>query len=101
MNKYLTFLVFGAVVLSICVLAYAINGAKESTEQYNSIARSAVIRPDYSGMVIPANIAPLNFSVREKGSDYRVKIYSEQGQPIEFFSKSPKIKFPRVLGASS
>ena len=60
MNKYLTFLVFGAVVLSICVLAYAINGAKEPTEQYNSIARSAVIRPDYSGTVVPPNIAPLN-----------------------------------------
>ena len=38
----------------------------------------------------------LNFSVQEKGSDYRVKIYAEQGQSIEIFSKSPKIIIPQT-----
>lgn len=32
------------------------------------------IDPDYSGVVIPPNIAPLNFVIEEKGSEYYVEI---------------------------
>jgi len=53
------------------------------------------IRPDYSGTVIPANIAPLNFVIRESGSRFFVKIHSESGEPIEVYGGSPKIEIPQ------
>ena len=83
------------VVLSAGVLAYALRDEKASIEQYSSIERPARIHPDYSGAVIPPNIAPLNFLVQEDGSHYCVRIYSKQGEPIEVFSRSPKIAIPQ------
>jgi hypothetical protein len=61
---------------------------------YRTIDRPAKIYPDYSSTVIPPNIAPLNFMVQEKGSYYCARIYSERGEPIEIFSRSPKILIP-------
>ena len=34
---------------------------------------SPKIEPDYSGVTIPPNIAPLNFIIKEQGSAYFVK----------------------------
>ena len=56
--------------------------------------RPAVIHPDYTGTVIAPNIAPLNFLVQEQGKYYYVKIHSEQGLPIEVFSRKGKIIIP-------
>ncbi len=61
---------------------------------YRTIDRPAKIYPDYSSTVIPPNIAPLNFMVQEKGSYYCARIYSQRGEPIEIFSRSPKILIP-------
>ena len=44
--------------------------------------RPARIFPDYSGVAIPPNIAPLNFRIEEPGSQYRVNIHASRGQPI-------------------
>ena len=52
------------------------------------------ISPDYSGIVIPPNIAPLNFKILEKGQCYRVKIHSDRGTPIEITSKTGSIRIP-------
>lgn len=52
------------------------------------------ISPDYSGAVIPPNIAPLNFRVLEKGSAYFVTIHSDRGRPINIFSRTGQIRIP-------
>jgi len=52
------------------------------------------ISPDYSGSIIPPNIAPLNFVVRESGSGFFVRIHSEAGEPIEIHGRSAKIIIP-------
>ena len=41
------------------------------------------IDPDYTFLVIPPNIAPLNFRIEEKGRDYFVRISSDAAPPIE------------------
>ncbi len=63
-------------------------------EEYNSLDRPAGIHPDYTDTVIPPNIAPLNFLVREKGTGYYVKIYSKQGKGIDIYNRSPCIEIP-------
>ena len=59
-----------------------------------AVARPPRIRPDYSGTVIPPNIAPLNFAVREQGTRFFVRIRGEAGHAIEIHSGSPKITIP-------
>jgi hypothetical protein len=63
-------------------------------DSFTPIDRAVRICPDYSLTVIPPNIAPLNFVVRETGSHYFVKIYSDQGRPIEISSAKPQIIIP-------
>jgi hypothetical protein len=87
-------------VLILCeliavLLLNSCRGKKYSIKQYTSIDRPAKIQPDYTGSVIPPNIAPLNIIIKEEGAGYFVRIYSEQGNPIEIFSKKPVILIPK------
>ena len=84
------------VVLTAGVLVYALNDAEAPIQKYDPVDRHPGIHPDYFDTVIPPNIAPLNFLVREEGSRYRVKIYSEEGNPIEVSSRSGKIIIPEA-----
>ncbi|NLF73273.1 MAG: cytochrome C biosynthesis protein [Candidatus Anammoximicrobium sp.] len=58
------------------------------------VARPPGIRPDYRDLVVPPNIAPLNFMVEEPGTHYRVQIRSAQGAAIDVTSRSSQIAFP-------
>ncbi len=87
-------------ILTLAVLAVLAVGlyqrfSKPSIEQFDIIDRLPVIYPDYSGIVIPPNIAPLNFLVKEKGDYYFVRIHSQNGEPVEIFSRGPKVIIPR------
>jgi hypothetical protein len=83
------------VVLSAGLVIYALGDRKVRIGQWHLIARLPNIRPDYCQTVIPPNIAPLNFTVQENGSYYCVKVYSENGKPIEVFTRTPNIVIPR------
>ena len=58
------------------------------------IAREPKICPDYSGLVIPPNIAPLNFRILEKGQAYCVRIHSDSGPAIDISGKTGRIRIP-------
>jgi hypothetical protein len=104
-KNYRYFLILLLVVtLSACALVYALHNSTgrglfsrldSKIEKYSSIDHPANIYPDYCDIIIPPNIAPLNFLVEERGSQYCVKIYSTKGSSIEIFSRSPKIKIPQ------
>ena len=81
--------------LIIFVLLFVFRGNEVSITQYNVINQPAKIRPDYTGTIIPPNIAPLNFIIQQEGAGYFVRIYSEKGNPIEIFSKKPTIVIPK------
>ena len=50
--------------------------------------------PDYSGIVIPPNLAPLNFKIEEPGVRYRVELRSALGEPIILSSRSASVRIP-------
>jgi hypothetical protein len=50
--------------------------------------------PDYSDITIPPNIAPLNFSIKEKGNAYFARFSSVNGTEIELTSGNGKIQIP-------
>jgi Tol biopolymer transport system component len=78
-------------ILSVGAVLSGVRGAEPSIGQWDDVNRPARIHPDYCGIEIPPNIAPLNFLVLEQGLRYRVKIYSKQGKPIETLFRTPKI----------
>lgn len=56
--------------------------------------RSPRIHPDYRDLVVPPNIAPLNFRVEESGELFFVRIRSRQGTPVEILSRSGEVEIP-------
>ena len=63
-------------------------------EKYSDNDRDAKIHPDYCGLTIPANIAPLNFAIDEQGEHYHAKIYSGNSKPIEISGRDGNILIP-------
>lgn len=63
--------------------------------EYTEMAADPNISPDYSDLVLPANIAPVNFRILEPGQQYSVKIHSAEGTSITVFSKTGRIRIPR------
>ncbi|MBN1516648.1 PD40 domain-containing protein [Candidatus Sumerlaeota bacterium] len=80
--------------LLVCVCAFVQCGKGAPDDASRKIDRIAQIRPDYCGVVIPPNIAPLNFFIEEKGSEYFVRIRSTNGKSIELHSAKPSIEIP-------
>lgn len=75
---------------------YALSGPRHVTiEAPKAAGRLPRIFPEYSGTVIPPNIAPLNFAVKEPGKLYCVKIHSRKGDAIEVVSENAKIIIPQ------
>jgi hypothetical protein len=58
------------------------------------VAALPQIRPDHTGVTIPANIAPLNFFIDEGGDRFFVELSSSVGGSIEIASRSPDIVIP-------
>ncbi len=56
--------------------------------------RLPTLSPDYAGIVLPPNIAPLNFKIKEPGTGYRAEFRSTQGQPLTVSSGNESIQIP-------
>jgi len=56
--------------------------------------RIASIDPDYTGITIPYNIAPMNFKITEEGTRYHVRFTSSTGNKIEVSSRDGIIDIP-------
>ncbi len=85
------------VVAAVCLVVglwTAIWHERPRVDDAVAVPRLPRIRPDYSDIVIPPNIAPLNFAVRERGNRFVVRMRSEAGDPIEIVSDSAKIRIP-------
>lgn len=52
------------------------------TDNVNSVAATPEIYPDYTGLVIPPNIAPLNFEIKIPGQEYVVRISNSKGKEL-------------------
>ena len=63
------------------------------------------IVPDYLGVTIPPNIAPLNFIIKEAGEKFEVKVTGQDETTLEIKSRDGNIQFPmkawkRLLAAN-
>lgn len=51
------------------------------------------IFPDYSNIILPPNIAPVNFEIKEPGNRFLVKMYSKNKAGITLNLKKPIVRF--------
>ncbi|RPH93389.1 MAG: hypothetical protein EHM72_16385 [Calditrichaeota bacterium] len=60
---------------------------------FTPVNRAAVISPDYTDLVIPPNIAPLNFIIREEGDQFQVVFHAGE-ETVTVKSRNGKMRFP-------
>jgi hypothetical protein len=75
----------------ICTYLYGCSG---KLPVHSDAEHEVIISPDYSGIAIPPNIAPLNFTIKEEGEKYLVRLYAGSGKSITISSASGKIHIP-------
>jgi hypothetical protein len=80
----------GLLILS----AVLVSGCTEQISTYTETGREAKIYPDYSGIAIPPNIAPLNFTIQEPGEKYVVRLNYPENGLTEIRSKNGEIRIP-------
>lgn len=69
-------------------------GCNTGTDSYTDIDREPVIEPDYAGVTIPNNIAPLNFKINEEGKSFILSAVSSNGYKLSVKSGDGIIRFP-------
>lgn len=98
MNRYgryiLVVFLVAPVALLICVFGLGASSPSAGVNGAVAVDRPPRIHPDYADAVIPPNLAPVNFLVRESGSRYLVRVRSQQGRPLDVTSRSGKIAIP-------
>ncbi|WP_289006764.1 hypothetical protein [uncultured Parabacteroides sp.] len=65
----------------------------DSVQVSETLDRKPAIVPDYADITIPANIAPLNFSLKDSVEDAQV-VLSYAGQQVEVRAKDNQFVFP-------
>lgn len=90
------YLILLALVVTASAAVWVILPARRSrdVEGAAKVASLPRIHPDYSEIVLPPNIAPMNFEVCEPGSRFLVRISSENGDPIEIDTRWSTISIP-------
>lgn len=61
---------------------------------FTPVPRPPRLRPDYADIVIPPNLAPLNFIVEEPGQAFAVRIRGRRGTAIEITRRTASIRIP-------
>lgn len=95
-----------SILLIIIIFVLFASCISYDTKDNIPVDRLPSIFPDYSLTIIPPNIAPLNFYIKEKGTAFVAKIYGKYGIPFIINSKEPLIyininKWRKLLKANT
>ena len=89
---------FYAVLLTAALMACAVLPVRCSrmpdVTSATTSGKEPRIDPDYTSLVIPPNIAPLNFRIMEDGRDYLVRISSDGGEKLEIHCRDGACRIP-------
>jgi len=84
---------FITAAVAIAAIAWGCSSGKPAGAAAE-IKRLPRLYPDYAGITVPPNIAPLNFLIMEKGKRFFVRIRGGRGRSLEIKSASPAIRIP-------
>ena len=69
--------------------------ALPSDSQIYNLNRKPLIFPDYTGITIPNNIAPLNFEVLDKGKSFVAVLEGDKGTVLKLMAEQKKFRISR------
>ena len=90
----LTAAVAAVLVAAAASMAWWLWPADLPGEDATSVPRPPRISPDYSGIVLPPNISPLDFFIQEEGRRFLIRLYGQAGDTVEIASRSPAVVIP-------
>ncbi len=85
-------LISGIFILAIVVLVIILKLYVPDLRNFKLANKYPGIFPDYSDIVLPPNIAPINFEIKEPGSRFMVKLYSKNKTAITLNLKNPIVQ---------
>jgi hypothetical protein len=72
---------FSRFIFSILLILLVFGSCTDNLSNCKKVDQNVIIYPDYSGITIPCNIAPLNFVVKEQADKY-VAVYNFKSKEI-------------------
>ena len=81
-------------VACVCALMFSCKRYAPEDDEATFENRPPQIDPDYRGVTVPPNLAPLNFRIQEQGNGYFVKIRSRSGSSLQIYSSKAVVQFP-------
>jgi hypothetical protein len=88
------FLLRGWPACAVIVALLFLSGCSDLEISAIHVDREPEISPDYAGVTIPPNIAPLNFAILEKADAYVVKIRAPCGKAVSVSSRNGVVRIP-------
>ncbi|MBN1561058.1 PD40 domain-containing protein [candidate division KSB1 bacterium] len=82
------------ILIILSALIAACQQAQLIDDKAGVVASRATIDPDYMDIVLPPNIAPLNFRIQENGERFLVRLSGNDAKPIIVTSRNGDIRFP-------
>ena len=79
---------------SILVIIVITSCKQVNYDTLPSTGREPVIEPDYSAVMIPKNIAPMNFLILEEGNSFIIRVKSPGGSALTLKSSDGIVRFP-------
>jgi hypothetical protein len=87
---------FNYIAVFLAFMVFSCTGPSD-IRGYEEVTDYPEIFPDYRDVVVPPNIAPLNFDIKEEGKKYFVSISSENFKTVNIISKSSVIRFKEKI----
>ena len=85
---------FSKTIFPLTILLILSSCTGRPGDNISDTGRLPSIEPDYSGTIIPYNIAPLNFKIMEKGSAFLVRFSVTNSSSFEIPSRKGIIEIP-------
>src|ERR1035437_9099502 len=82
----------GILILAIIILVIISIFYTPDIRNFKQSSEYPKIFPDYSDIVLPPNIAPINFEIKEPGNRFLVKLYSKNKTAITLNLKNPFVR---------
>ena len=81
-------------IISLILVLFIASCNRPSVNNSENSNNLPEIFPDYTDLVLPPNIAPLNFTIQEKGKKYFVEFSGDNKQRFSISTKSKDIMIP-------
>lgn len=95
--KNLAIAISGIFISGLIILFLIVEFYIPKIENFKQVNDYPEIFPDYLNIVLPSNIAPANFEIKEPGKRFLVKMYSQNTHGITLYLKDPVVKIPAKL----